>query len=537
MEEHSDEDPHVYSVAYFFISLPTPIAVPDYYLAKVLDAPTFEPNTGSSIPVFIEGVGDRTMRVSLLFRQIESSSGMHQFEAAYAAAAEAFPAAEDTATEQEAKSPTSSAGQLQLPATVTVVEAACVIDQDQDDPYTEAFDTALDALNRLLRSYYAVSQHAVPLVSIDSLPPMIPSALGEVASNTRPQLVSSNNFVTNPTNFGSERFLPEPLDPVQLDAMLDAEPLDGGPFEAFADLRREAELAFDAGNPVTTVVLYGCVSEALIREIYLLMLWEKGLHPSEAADLAQDRSIADIAKKEFHGRIGGSWSTKQSGPVRAWFDEVRGLRNRVVHSGYLPTYIEARECRKAAIDFERFVGRRLRATVSRFPVTSHIFLGPAGAEDPRVKKTWSRFFEENLVVEDLYDAFRKWKAEIDRYRQGPLPGNASRSHVVLVLYKNAEFGWWLVDQEARVAAPCEAPHLSASQAEHARNLMADDELRGLEISCRFQVLEQPAPVVANQWLPMPDVLPLYNIRPYVTSLVPLASSTPNLLVSGPPSER
>lgn len=533
MEELADAENDRYLAAYFFLPLPRPIAIPNHFVAKFLKAPSFEQENRSQIPLSIDGVGDGALRVSLLFWQIETSSGMHAVDAAHEAALKAFPDTEAAESVAGAASSTSANPRLPLSTTVTVVEAMCVLDEDHDDPYTEAFDAAVDGLNRLLRSYYAVSQHPVPLVSVDSLPPIVPLAIAEVSTHALPKLISRNIFTMNPMNFGSKNFQPNPLDEEQLDTLLEASTLDGGPFEAFADLRREAQLAFNDGNAVTTAVLYGCVLEALIRELFLLMLWESEIHPSAAVGLVDDRSITDIAKKEFHKRLGGNWNVKQPGPVRGWFEDVRRLRNLVVHSGYLPTYIEARRCHNASIEFEHFISGRLMERAAKFPITSWIYLGYDKTDSLKARNVWDRFFQQNLIVGDLYDAFRKWKTEVDRYRDGPSPGNARRSDVVLVKYKNGHIAWWLVDRESRVATQCEAPKLSHALLQSLQDGLTNDDAEGAEVSCQILDTGRPAALDPGQWHPMSDVIPLNNIRPYLTSLVPPPGSTFSVLPDVP----
>ena len=101
--------------------------------------------------------------------------------------------------------------------------------------------------------------------------------------------------------------------------------------------------------------------EILIRIIYREVLICSGISDLEIEKIFEDESFMTIVKKKLSKYIGGIWDTTKEGTaIYNWYNKTYKMRNKVVHSGYFPTFSEADMAIGAALEFRKYLLERVR---------------------------------------------------------------------------------------------------------------------------------------------------------------------------------
>ena len=101
-----------------------------------------------------------------------------------------------------------------------------------------------------------------------------------------------------------------------------------------------------------------------------MALWEANTSTDRAAEIFSS-DLASRVKREYAGVFGGQWSLG-AGAVGHWYNNVAGLRNRVVHAGYQPSDDEVSTSFGATDELSRHILSRSRTSCS---LSAWIFLG------------------------------------------------------------------------------------------------------------------------------------------------------------------
>jgi hypothetical protein len=92
------------------------------------------------------------------------------------------------------------------------------------------------------------------------------------------------------------------------------------------------------------------------------------------------------------------------------------MRNRVVHSGYLPTQPEAATSLEALIALEKFIGDRLADRLKAYPKTAILFLGEEGLRR-RTRwasaKRWLDGEENSIDPADWIAEYTEWRETVN----------------------------------------------------------------------------------------------------------------------------
>ena len=121
----------------------------------------------------------------------------------------------------------------------------------------------------------------------------------------------------------------------------------GDPIIAFRERLTDAAYAFrKLGTNAEVLVQIGIACEVLFDGLLGMLLWEKGKTLDEAA-VVFSRDITPRIKNEYHPILGGTFSL-DSGALKGWYDDIAGVRNRVVHSNHRPSDTEASTAFEAA---------------------------------------------------------------------------------------------------------------------------------------------------------------------------------------------
>ncbi|MFK5636099.1 hypothetical protein [Ornithinimicrobium sp. LYQ103] len=245
----------------------------------------------------------------------------------------------------------------------------------QDPPpelVSDAFDAALESVRHLQRSYAAITRRPTKLLSRQQLPPVTVYGVRNMNA-LEPGATTGGVFLTNNR---LERLAPmEPLPPERRRLMLDA-PEVGLHAIPYIDLYNQADVALHIdGTLRECAVMLGAASEVFLSRLILTMRWERGWTPENSARDWPDSLLARV-RRELPEQVGGSWSmdTGEEAP-RRWYRDVYGLRNRVAHAGYEPSFDECVTAQGALNELISWVGNRLCSgqRLKKFPRTASLF--------------------------------------------------------------------------------------------------------------------------------------------------------------------
>lgn len=129
---------------------------------------------------------------------------------------------------------------------------------------------------------------------------------------------------------------------------------------------------------------------------------------------------------EYHGRLKGSWDLVGENPVARYWSRAVGLRNRIVHAGYLPGRREAHEALESMQLLETHVGDLLASAVRRgeYLRTGWTFCGHGGLSLRDSFTSRLRRLIDDADQPDWIQAFSHWRRFVDRELQAnpPEPG-------------------------------------------------------------------------------------------------------------------
>lgn len=516
------------NVAYFFVSLPERLAVPDGWIIRLV-----EMADGSRVgaPFQTEDGLDRKIVGSLLFRQIDDEARGNPVifaRPAFIAAAKAFAGSDADINPEDAQIPSEAHEKIVPQATAsTVVEVAVLCETDVDiTELEEAFNYGLEQIRGIQQMYYLVSQTPVTLVTRETLPMAIPVAitamtLGE-SCELRPSSQPSHfTFLINDVSSSltciapSDELPEEKLQQMTLDVRLWP-----GPFATYANFRRETSIAQRDGNRLTASVLNGAAAEALLRELHLAIMWDEGLEPKEAVrEMRAMRSVTRLAKGAFHNRLGGNWTLDGKGPVSEWKRHVADLRDQIVHMGYEPNAAEVRRSLDATYHLERYVSDRLTGVVDKYPFATVFLRGHDRIRN--LSKTrhlaWERG-TQSFFGSDPVEAFKVWRYEVERFLAPDMPtvGDTTRGKLVRVDYINGETRYWLADEETGLACLARPPDDVTLRAIEP----FDVEDTAVERSIAIMHVEPVPADRRSRWFPLREVIPSIPYRRFASCLVP-----------------
>lgn len=320
----------------------------------------------------------------------------------------------------------------ELASMLTVVEVGVPASlQAPPGDIDAAVDVAIEAARNLQAVVSTVSP-ALRLVSRASLPPFVHFVTGELLlteegfyeAREDDILLHEAGELTNNSYFG---LTPEALAGEALEVLaVAADVLErGAPFAAYADLRRElaVQLHHD-GNDRVAVVMAATAAEVLLDTVLLHLLWQEHADPGDAARVF-DRSTRHQARVTTYlpARLGGDWVANGEGAVGRYFARVANLRNRVVHTGLVPSRKEALAAEAAVSDLESFVADRLVADENRnrYPRTALALMGRPGMEG---RDAFTRHIQElgdDEQEPDWIEAFKRYRHVVDLRSRTDLP--------------------------------------------------------------------------------------------------------------------
>jgi hypothetical protein len=289
---------------------------------------------------------------------------------------------------------------------------------DVDRSIDDAFDRSIESLRELVRAYVIMSKDARVLPPTrHSLYPFIPwttrspdgsdwGGMGLYLPNIGPHAIPTPTGTLDETHR-------EPFG-ITLIRMKR-----GDPTVIFAEHGRTAWRAYwMEGDYAAAVVETHISTEVLLDAVLLMMAWEEGTPPSEAADWF-DIGLSRRLRTLYPPRLGGNWSTQDpKSVIGEWAHHVRDLRNQVAHRGYWPTPEEAGRALQTANKVEDFVKNRLAAKRIRYPRTTLLVLGLPGLKRLGLYAGQIKKFTETVAGKepDWLESYGHWAQEVEMHR-------------------------------------------------------------------------------------------------------------------------
>ncbi|MGR6584750.1 hypothetical protein ACT89R_29525 (plasmid) [Rhodococcus qingshengii] len=193
------------------------------------------------------------------------------------------------------------------------------------------------------------------------------------------------------------------------------------PVIAYRERMSDAAYAYrKLGTNAEAVVQLGIACEVLFDGLLSMMLWESGKSPEEAA-ASFSRDITPRIKNEYTPLLGGApFNLQAAGPLKTWFDDVAGVRNRVVHANHRPTDEETITAFAAVDGLVTFFGDKLAAKWSKFPLTTFGFIGSDGlAKRGVLSNGANKWIEDNPFSSFLIKLreHSEWRTQMQSYIQ------------------------------------------------------------------------------------------------------------------------
>ena len=242
---------------------------------------------------------------------------------------------------------------------------------NRSEVLTRAFERCLSAINLLSETSRIMTGEvwSRPL-SKDSLDPLITyfavSPSGHVISSAMQMRLNNRlintDLVVNDEDLTAEQ-IRQSIDR-RLSSNAAATP---HPFLTSRSLALQAQSQRLHGESQSCIVSLQASVESLLRSICRMLHVDSGSTPEKIAEKAQV-PFASLLKTELPGLLKGNWLKADSAP-QEYIEKLYKLRNRIVHSGYSPTYSEINPAFAARERFIAFIEGQLKSSWRKYPVT------------------------------------------------------------------------------------------------------------------------------------------------------------------------
>jgi hypothetical protein len=140
------------------------------------------------------------------------------------------------------------------------------------------------------------------------------------------------------------------------------------PFVRARQWRARAERRKYEGDAADSIVSFQIAAEALLYELWALLLLEEGVTTHAVAKRRSEQPFTTLLNRELAIRLGGSWDlTSSRSPVGRYWAHLYRPRNQIVHAGYQPHDGDAEQAERAYLDLDHFLDQRLKAKAKKYP--------------------------------------------------------------------------------------------------------------------------------------------------------------------------
>lgn len=111
------------------------------------------------------------------------------------------------------------------------------------------------------------------------------------------------------------------------------------PFILPEELMLNAKRSFNEGLNKEAIIYSQTAFETFLRTLLTEFYKEEGKTIEELTQTYNDFGFMGVLKREFHPRIGGRWDVSdESTDLGIWHRDCYSLRNRIIHSGFIPNH-------------------------------------------------------------------------------------------------------------------------------------------------------------------------------------------------------
>lgn len=143
---------------------------------------------------------------------------------------------------------------------------------------------------------------------------------------------------------------------------------EANPFILSEELMLNARRNLKNGFYKEAVIYAQSSVETFLNALFTKILEIEGKSDVEIQELIEKIPFMGMVKKEFHTRIGGSWNPDVTSKLTGkWYVKTYLLRNRIAHGGYRPSFEEADDALKYAINFRGDVVKLIHSCKKKYP--------------------------------------------------------------------------------------------------------------------------------------------------------------------------
>jgi hypothetical protein len=139
------------------------------------------------------------------------------------------------------------------------------------------------------------------------------------------------------------------------------------PFIPSEELLINSERYFKMGFFKEAVIFSQTSVEVFLTNLFHVFLQSEGFSENDILSTVEDTPFISMVKHQFSRRIGGNWNLGNEGtPVGQWYRDTYLLRNKVVHSGYMPNKNETYNCIGSSLALKKFIIIQLKKQRKRY---------------------------------------------------------------------------------------------------------------------------------------------------------------------------
>lgn len=485
-----------FAVCTWFVPLEDRLSIADGHIIKIPKARgPFDPGWTVHTDQFLRSTESITsLKVWHLPSQL---AGLHERTAlAFEASQRAFPMYFDDPSRF-------SLDDWPISLETSVVEVAITIYAAEFDRarFAKLFEESIFHIQRLQRANAYVTGRPVRSVSFASLPPHLPMTTSTLEETGLKEDggVHVYNLEDNVWQYPAQN----DFNDQELERFHSYLNRDTGAFSGFLASSHDARAALlHRGDARGSILASATACEILLDDFFKHLLWEAARKPEDCVDMFVSRrgtsTILSRVQTLFDQVIDGQWNVASGGAVAKWQQRVAHVRNRSVHTGYVPTIAEASAAIEATDDLHQYVMDRLFVNASAFPRTALVAIGI-----PRLQTLGFNLIdvEEMLTAErpdDWDDRFQRWRVCLNRQidsRLGRLDFDPADAVLVAVIDGRERVRWVRHHRSAGLAANVgvtDLPQAVADSISDMASALPDDQAPisvGFNSSAKTSMLE------------------------------------------------
>jgi hypothetical protein len=147
------------------------------------------------------------------------------------------------------------------------------------------------------------------------------------------------------------------------------------PFMLSSELIVNADRNLANGQYREAVIIIQSGFESFIMNLAHELYKSEGLASTDLESKLKEKGFTGFLKSEFHNRLGGNWKmSDESMQIGQWYAVCYMLRNKVVHTGYMPTFDETEQAFIACKNFIQEIIAFVKNNQKKYPNIARYFV-------------------------------------------------------------------------------------------------------------------------------------------------------------------